>query len=92
MATTTNPNGAQVFDAPFKQAKDAGEQILAAARNAGSLYVDSYEQAVEKALEVETRLASSAQPEWLRSMIEAHIDLSREFAGTYVKSARSVLK
>lgn len=90
MATTTQNQ--QLFEAPFKQARDASEQILTAARNAGALYVDSYEQAVDKALEVETRLASSAQPEWLRSMIEAHIDISRELTGSYVKNARSVLK
>lgn len=90
MATTTDTR--ELFEAPFKQAKDANDQILTAARNASTLYLDSYEQAVEKALEVETRLATSAQPEWLRSMIEAHIDFSREFAGSYVKSARSVLK
>lgn len=90
MATTTDTQ--QLFEAPFHQAKDASEQILAAARNAGALYIDSYEQAVDKALEVETRLASSAQPEWLRNVIEAHIDFSRGLAGSYVKSARSVLK
>ena len=90
MATTTDTQ--QLFEAPFKQAKDANEQILTAARNAGALYIDSYEQAVDKALEFETRLATSAQPDWLRSMIEAHIDFSRELSGSYVKTARSVLK
>ncbi len=90
MATTTDTQ--QLFEAPFQQAKDASEQILTAARNAGALYVDSYEQTVEKALEVESRLASGTQPEWLRSLIEAHIDFSRDLAGSYVKSARSVLK
>jgi hypothetical protein len=86
MATTTK---AQY---PFEQFKDASDQILAAARKAGAVYVDSYEQAVDRALEIESRFADSAQPEWLKGLIESHVDISRELADAYVNTARSALK
>lgn len=90
MATTTNAQ--HPFEAPFEQFKGANDQILAAARKGGALYVDSYEQAVDRVLDIESRFAESAQPEWLKAMIESHVDLSRELTGAYVNSARSVLK
>ena len=86
MATTTKTQY------PFEQFRDANDQILAAARKAGALYIDSYEQAVDRALDVESRFAESAQPEWVKTLIESHVDLSRELAGAYVNTARSVLK
>jgi hypothetical protein len=90
MATTTKTQ--YPFEAPFDQFKDASEQILAAARKAGALYIDSYEQAVDRALDVESRFAASAQPEWLKALIESHVDLSRELADSYVSTARSAIK
>jgi hypothetical protein len=90
MATTTKTQ--YPFEAPFEQFKDSGEQILTAARKAGALYVDSYEQAVDRALEVESRFAASAQPEWLKALIESHVDVSRELTSAYVNTARSALK
>ncbi len=90
MATTTKTQ--YPFEAPFEQFKDASDQILSAARKAGALYIDSYEQAADRALEIESRFAASAQPEWLRSLIESHVDVSRELVYSYVGTARSALK
>jgi hypothetical protein len=90
MATTTKTQ--YPFEAPFEQFKDASEQILTAARKAGALYIDSYEQAVDRALDIETRFAASAEPEWLKSMIESHVDISRGLTNSYLSTARSALK
>ena len=90
MATTTNTQ--RPFEAPFEQFKDANEQILAAARKAGALYVDSYERVVGRALDIESRYAATAQPEWVKSLIESHLDLSRELTSAYVNTARTALK
>jgi hypothetical protein len=90
MATTTNTQHS--FEAPFEQFKEANDQILAAARKAGALYVDSYEQVVDRALDIESRFAATAQPEWLKSLIESHVDLSRELTSAYVNTARNALK
>jgi len=79
-------------EAAYEQFKETSEQILAAARKAGNLYLDGYEQAVDRAIELEQKVASLSQQEWLKSMIEAQADFSKEVADTYVTTARKLLK
>ena len=62
------------------------------ARKAGSLYVDSYEKAVDRAIELELKVAGMTQQEWLKSLLEAQADFAREIAGSYTTTARSLLK
>jgi hypothetical protein len=90
MATTTKTQ--YPFEAPFEQFKDASDQILSAARKAGALYIDSYQQAVDSALDIESRFAAGAQPEWLKSLIESHVEVSRELTNSYLSTARSALR
>ena len=93
MATTNTPkNGAPSIDATFEQVKDSGEQFLTAARKAGNLYVDSYEKAVDRAIELELKVAGMSQQEWLKGLIEAQTDFARELSRTYTTTARSLLK
>ena len=93
MATTTSPKtGVPSFDAAFEQVKDSGEQVWAAARKAGNLYLDSYEKAVDRTAELQLKLAGLTQQEWVKSLIEAQVDVSKELASTYTTTARSFLK
>jgi hypothetical protein len=87
--TKTNPNS---FDAAFERAGQAQEQFYAAARKAGNLYLDSYEKAVDRALDLELKVAGNAQQEWVKNLIEAQADLTREATTTYVSTARSLIK
>jgi hypothetical protein len=92
MATTHTKNTTASFDTAFEQVKDGGEQFLAAARKAGNLYVDSYEKAVERTIELQLKVAGMTQQEWLKGLIEAQVDLTRDVAQTYTTGARSLLK
>jgi len=93
MATTTSTTtGIPSFDAAFDQYRESGEQVLTAARKAGNLYLDSYEKAVDRATELQLKLAGLTQQEWLRSLIEAQVDLTRELTGSYATTARGLLK
>lgn len=92
MATTTPKSGIPSFDAAFEQVRDSSEQVLAAARKAGNLYLDSYEKAVDRTTELQLKWAGATQQEWLKSLIEAQVDVSRELAGSYTATARSLLK
>lgn len=92
MATTQTKNGAPSFDAAFEQAKDFNEQFLAAARKAGNLYVDSYEKAVDRAIDFERKVAGLSQQEWLKTLIDAQTDFAREVADSYATAARTLLK
>jgi hypothetical protein len=92
MATTASKNGTPSFDTAFEQVRDSSEQVAAAARKAGNLYLDTYEKAVDRGTELQLKLAGLTQQEWLKSLIEAQVDITREFAGSYTTTARSLLK
>ena len=93
MATTTSTKtGIPTFDAAFEQVRESGEQVWSAARKAGNLYLDSYEKAVDRSTELQLKLANLSQQEWLKSLIEAQVDVTRELAGSYTTTARSLLK
>ena len=82
MATTTaTKTGIPSFDAAFDQFRESGEQVLSAARKAGILYLESYEKAVDRTTELQLKLAGLTQQEWLRSLIEAQVDVTRELTG-----------
>jgi hypothetical protein len=88
-AQTTN---GPTIDAAFEQVKDLNEQVVGAARKVGNLYVDTYETAVERTVELELKVAGLSQQEWLKNLIEAQIDFSREIANASATTARSLLK
>jgi phage-related minor tail protein len=92
MTTTERESSAPSFDATFEQVKDFNEQFLSAARKAGNLYVDSYEKAVDRAIDLERKVASLSQQEWLKTLIDAQTDFAREVADSYATAARSLLK
>ena len=80
------------MEAAFEQVKELNEQLLATARKAGNLYLDSYEKAVDRAVELEVKLAGLTHQEWLKNVLEAQADITREITSSYTTSARSLLK
>jgi hypothetical protein len=92
MASNHTTSSTRSFDAAFQQVQDAGDQLLAAARRAGNLYLDSYEKAVDRTIGLELSLADITQQEWLKSLIEAQADVAREFTSSYTSAARAILK
>ena len=92
MASTQTKNGPLGVDAGFEQVKETVEQLLAATRKAGNFYLDSYEKAVDGAIDLELKVAGLTQQEWLRSLIEAQADIGRELASSYTAGARSLFK
>jgi hypothetical protein len=93
MATTHDKNGAAPsFEAAFEQVKEFNEQLLSTARRAGNLYLDSYEKAVDRAVEFELKVAGTTEQEWLKTLIEAQVDLTRDLSSAYTTTARTLLK
>jgi hypothetical protein len=92
MATTNANTGAPTVDAAFEQVKDLNEEFLDAARQAGTLYLDAYEKAVDQAIELELKVAGYTQQARLKNLIEAQADFTREVASSYTSTARSLLK
>lgn len=91
MATAHTKNGAPTFEAAFEQVKELNEQFLTAARKAGNVYVDTYEKAVDRAIELELKVGGLTPQAWLKNLIEAQADFQRELAESYATAARTVL-
>jgi hypothetical protein len=92
MATTDPKYGAPPFDAAFEQMRELNEQLAATTRKAGNLYVESYENTVDRALELELKVAGLSRQEWLKDLVEAQADFTRELTKSYATAARSLLK
>jgi hypothetical protein len=92
MTTTQTKTQTPAFEGILDRAGETGEQFVAAARKAGHAYLDSYEKAVDRAIELELKVAGSTQQEWLKNLIEAQADFTREVTSSYTSTARTLLK
>ena len=93
MANTQTNGKAAAVDAAIEQVKELNDQLVTAARKAGNLYVDSYERTVvDRAIGFERKVALPTQQEWLKGLIQAQADFTREVAKSYSTAARSLLK
>jgi hypothetical protein len=88
MASNQSKNGEHTFE----QFRGLNDEWLGAARKAGHSYLDSYEKAVERATDLQLRFAGMTQQEWIKSLIEAQVDITREVSSSYTTAARSLLK
>jgi urocanate hydratase len=85
--TTAQPK-TQPIEAAYGHIKDFNEQMIDAARKAVTQYVDTYTKAVDRAIDVERKLADATKQEWLKSIIEAQADMN----DAYASSVHSLLK
>jgi hypothetical protein len=93
MATSTQTkNATPTVEVILDRATEAQEQFTTAARKAGHAYLDSYEKAVDRAIDLELRFAESTRQDWVKSVAEAQTDFARELTQTYASTARTLLK
>ncbi len=92
MATTQTKHTNPTVESAFERAGEAGEQLFTVARKAGNLYLDSYEKAVDRAIDVQRRVAGATQQAWLKDMVDAQAGFARELTSSYTSSARTLLK
>jgi hypothetical protein len=85
-------NGGPAVETAFEQFKDSGEQWLNAARKAGNMYLDSYEKAIDRAVDFELRIADATPQEWLKGLIETQARITRDLTSSYTSTARALLK
>jgi hypothetical protein len=88
MASTETKTGTPSIETAFEQFREQGEQFLAASRKAANLYLDSYEKAVDRAVDLELKFANVTKQEWLANVIEAQAEISKELVASY----RTLLK
>jgi hypothetical protein len=92
--TTAQPkhHSSSAYEAPFEQFEEFGEQMLSTARKASTKYLDSYEKAVGRAIDLELKLAGLTQQDWLKGMVDTHVEMTRELTGAYTSAARQILR
>ena len=68
------------------------ERFAAANRKAGNDYLDLYEKTVAQLTELEVTTAETVNLPAVSTIAKTHADVTRKVAGTYVDTARELLK
>ncbi len=90
--STTQTKAQPTIEAAYSHVKEWNEQMIEAARKAGTQYVDTYAKTVERAIDVERKFGDATKQEWLKSLIDAHADMAKDLNDAYTSSVRSLLK
>ncbi len=88
MASTETKTQAPSFEGAFEQLREQGEQFFTTSRKAANLYLDAYEKAVDRTVDLEVKFANVTKQEWLHNVIEAQADIAHELVASY----RTLLK
>jgi hypothetical protein len=84
-------NRAPATDATCEQATERKEPLPATAGNAGNLYHEC-EKAVDRAIELELKIAELTHQEWLKNLTGAQADFARELSTSYATAMRALPK
>jgi len=68
------------------------EAVAEANRKAGEDYLGLYERTVGQLVDLEVKAADAVQVPAVATILKTHADVTRKVAGTYVDSARELLK
>jgi hypothetical protein len=92
MASTETKNAAPTVDAAFEQLKGLNGQFVDAGRQAGTLGLDAVEKGMQQTIELQLKIASMTQQDWLKDLIEKQADVTRQVTSSYTSTARNLLK
>ena len=95
MTTTTSPK-TDPFDVDFEAAAERirglNEKVLAAAKQTGTMSVDTYEQTVNIVLDFGQKAADSTKVDWVSALAKSQASIITEATNAYTKAARDLLK
>jgi len=89
MATQTKND--TTFDNLF-DVQGAVERLADANRKAGNDYLDLYEKTITQLTDLELKTADAVKLPAVSTIAKTHADVTRKVAGTYVDTARELLK
>jgi hypothetical protein len=92
MTTTQTGTAKPTFEAAFEQMREFNEQLFEASRKTGVQTIEAYEKAIDRAIDLERKLAGATKQEWLKTLIDAHADIARDWTAAYTATARGILK
>jgi hypothetical protein len=82
-------NEARQVDAADARINQVTEQIVAAARSAGSGFLEAYEKALQSLADFRPRDTATDQLEWLQAIADAHATFIAEVSSAYVTAAHN---
>jgi hypothetical protein len=97
MATTKTPNTIAApfdinFDANAERMRELNDKVVAAAKQAGAVSLDTYEQTVNTLLDFSQKAADSTKVDWVSALAKSQASIISEVTNTYTKAARDLLK
>jgi hypothetical protein len=92
MAAANQNSGAQDPAEVMERIRALNEQILEKSREAGSGFLDEYENSLRAVADFQERAAEGASTEWLTQILKAQTDFTREVAKVSVAAARQLVK
>jgi hypothetical protein len=72
--------------------RELNERIIENARKAGETYLDAYERALATIAGYEESVAKATPVDWMKTVLEAQANFTREFGDFYASTAREALK
>ena len=91
MTATTSPSEVD-FDNAAERIRGLNDRVLTAAKETGTMSLDTYEQTVNSLLEFSQKAADSTQVEWISDLAKAQASYITEVTNAYTKAARDLLK
>lgn len=88
--TTQTKNDTKLND--LFDVQGAVERFADANRKAGNDYLDLYEKTVAQLTDLEVKTADAVKLPAISTIAKTHADVTRKVAGTYVETARELLK
>ena len=80
------------IDQATKRIRDLNEQILEFGRNAGSGFLEAYEQNLQTFADYQDKVADQTKVDWIANVARAQANFTREITRVYTTSARDLLK
>ncbi|MCW2685806.1 MAG: hypothetical protein JWR37_696 [Mycobacterium sp.] len=91
MATTTSPFDVD-FEAATERIRGLNEKVLTAAKQTGTMTIDTYEQTLNSLLDFSQKAADSTKVDWVSALAKSQASVITEVTNAYTKAARELLK
>lgn len=80
------------FDNAAERIRGLNDKVLTAAKQTGTMSLDTYEQTLNSLLEFGQKAAESTQVEWISDLAKAQASYITEVTNAYTAAARDLLK
>jgi hypothetical protein len=80
------------LDANVERFRGLNDKVLAAAKQTGTMTVDTYEETVNSVLDFGQKAADSTKVDWISALAKSQASVITEITNAYTKAARELLK